>query len=142
MKEYVLMFVVSFISATVLPAQSEAVLVALLAENTHSPWGLVATATMGNSLGAATNWIIGLFAHRFMNTRWFPVTSTRLLKAEAWYHKYGRWSLLLSWLPLIGDALTVVAGMLREPFRSFFPLTFTGKLLRYLALAWLYLAIV
>lgn len=141
MKEYLLMFFVAFISATILPAQSEAVLVALIADGDHSPWGLVATATAGNSLGSATNWLIGIFAQKFMHTRWFPVTEARLHKAEAWYHKYGRWSLLLSWMPIIGDALTVAAGVLKEPFWSFFSITCTAKLLRYVILAGVYLSL-
>lgn len=141
MKEYVLMFVVAFVSATILPAQSEAVLVALVAEGGHSPWALVAAATAGNTLGSATNWCLGLFAHRFMHARWFPVSPSRLLKAEHWYHKYGRWSLLLSWMPVMGDALTLAAGVMREPFRSFFSITLTAKLLRYLVLVGVYLAV-
>ena len=141
MKEYALMFLVSFVSATLLPAQSEAVLVALIAEGQHSLWGLVATATMGNTLGSATNWLIGTCAHRITNKRWFPVSESRLHKAEAWYHTYGRWTLLLSWLPIIGDALTLAAGIFKEPFWSFFSLTCTAKLLRYLALAGIYLAL-
>ena len=141
MKEYALMFFVSFLSATLLPAQSEAVLVALIAEGRHSPWTLVATATLGNTLGSATNWWIGVCAHRVANARWFPVKESRLRRAEAWYHAYGRWSLLLSWLPLIGDALTLAAGLLKEPFWSFFSITCAAKLLRYLALAGLYLAV-
>ncbi|WP_295641334.1 YqaA family protein [uncultured Mailhella sp.] len=141
MKEYALMFVVAFVSATILPAQSEAVLVALVADGDQSPWALVAVATAGNSLGSATNWWLGLFAHRFMHARWFPVSPARLLKAERWYHKYGRWSLLLSWMPVMGDALTLAAGVMREPFRSFFSITLTAKLLRYLVLVGLYLAV-
>lgn len=141
MTEYLLMFFVAFISATLLPAQSEALLVALVAEGSHSPWLLVATAAAGNTLGAAVNWLLGLFAQRLRNKRWFPVKESALLRAEAWYHKYGRWSLLMSWLPLVGDALTVAAGVLREPFRSFLPITFTGKLLRYVVLVGMYIMV-
>ncbi len=141
MKEYALMFIVAFISATILPAQSEAVLVALVADGGHSPWALVATATAGNSLGSATNWLLGLLAQRFMTTRWFPVSPSRLLKAENWYHKYGRWSLMLSWMPVMGDALTLAAGIMKEPFWSFFSITLTAKLLRYVAIVGLYMAV-
>ncbi len=134
MKEYLLMFVVAFLSATIFPAQSEAVLIALVAGGEHSPWGLVAVATAGNSLGSAMNWLLGIFAHRCMNARWFPVSEASLRRAEAWYHRYGRWSLLLSWVPVIGDPLTLAAGVLREPFPSFLAITLTAKLLRYVVL--------
>lgn len=142
MKEYLLMFIVAFISATVFPAQSEAVLIALVSEQQHSPWGLVAAATAGNTLGSTTNWLLGLFAHRFMHARWFPVSREALLRAEAWYHKYGRWSLLLSWLPIVGDPLTLAAGVLLEPFPSFFAITLAAKLFRYVVLVGLYQAVI
>lgn len=142
MKEYVVMFVVAFVSATLLPAQSEAVLVALTAEGEHPLWALVAAATMGNSLGSSVNWLLGTFAQGYMHARWFPVKEASLKRARSWYHKYGRWSLLLSWLPVVGDPLTLVAGILGEPFRSFFLITCTAKLLRYLVLVGLYLAVV
>ena len=141
MKEYLLMFFVAFVSATILPAQSEAVLIALVADGSRPPWALVAVATAGNTLGSATIWMLGMLAHRFMHARWFPVSPSRLLKAEHWYHRYGRWSLLLSWMPVMGDALTVAAGVMKEPFRSFFSITLTAKLLRYIVLVWLYLAV-
>ena len=141
MKEYLVMFVAAFVSATLLPAQSEAVLVALVAEGEHSPWALVATATMGNTLGSTLNWYLGSLAHRFLHARWFPISEEKLRKAEAWYHRYGRWSLLLSWVPVIGDPLTFAAGVLREPFVSFFSITCAAKLLRYLVLVGLYFAV-
>lgn len=141
MKEYLVMFVAAFVSATLLPAQSEAVLVALVAEGEHSPWTLVATATMGNTLGSTLNWYLGSLAHRFLHARWFPIREDKLRKAEAWYHRYGRWSLLLSWVPVIGDPLTFAAGVLREPFVSFFSITCAAKLLRYLVLVGLYFAV-
>ncbi len=141
MKEYLVMFVAAFVSATLLPAQSEAVLVALVAEGEHSPWALVATATVGNTLGSTLNWYLGSLAHRFLHARWFPISEEKLRKAEAWYHRYGRWSLLLSWVPVIGDPLTFAAGVLREPFASFFSITCAAKLLRYLVLVGLYFAV-
>lgn len=141
MQEYAVMFVVAFVSATLLPAQSEAVLVALIADGGHPAWALVATATLGNSLGSALNWFLGTLAHRFLHKRWFPIREDKLRRAESWYHRYGRWSLLLSWVPVIGDPLTFAAGVLREPFLSFFSITLTAKLLRYAVLAGLYLSL-
>ncbi len=141
MKEYILMFAVAFLAATLFPAQSEAVLVALVAEGEHSLWGLVGTATLGNSLGSALNWNLGSLSHRFLHSRWCPISEDRLRQAETWYHTYGRWSLLLSWVPFIGDPLTFAAGVLREPFVSCFALTLTAKLCRYLVLVGAYLAL-
>ncbi len=141
MKEYILMFIVAFVSATLLPAQSEAVLVALVAEDEHSPWALVATATMGNSLGSTLNWYLGSLAQKFLHARWFPIKEEKLRRAETWYHRYGRWSLLLSWVPVIGDPLTFAAGVLKEPFLSFFSITCAAKLFRYLVLVGAYLAL-
>lgn len=138
MTEYTLMFAAAFISATLLPAQSEAVLVAFLQTNKLSVWGLIAIATLGNTLGSASNWLLGMYFLKFRDRPWFPVSPTRLNKAERWYRRYGRWSLLLSWLPVVGDALTLAAGILREPFSSFFAITCTAKMLRYLAVAGLW----
>lgn len=130
-----LLFASAFLAATIFPAQSEAVLVGMIAAGEHSPWLLVAVATAGNTLGAATNWLLGIFVHRFRDRRWFPASEESLLRAEAWYRRWGRWSLLLSWVPVVGDPITVVAGVLKEPFFSFILLTLTGKLARYAALA-------
>ena len=143
MTEYLLMFFVAFISATLPPPSRKRCLRRSWPKASHSPWLLVATAAAGNTLGAAVNWLLGLFAQRLRNKRWFPVKESALLaRRQAWYHKYGRWSLLMSWLPLVGDALTVAAGVLREPFRSFLPITFsTGKLLRYVVLVGMYLMV-
>ena len=128
-------FASAFVSATLLPAQSEAVLGALLVEGSHSPVVLIAVATLGNTLGAATNWLLGLGVNRFKERLWFPVKPERLAQAERWYRRWGRWSLLLSWAPVIGDALCLAAGVLREPFRSFFAIVLAAKFLRYLAVA-------
>lgn len=135
MLAYLGIFSSAFVSATLLPAQSEAVLGALLAEGSRSAVLLIAIATLGNTLGAATNWLIGLYVQRFKTRRWFPAKEATLARAERWYRRWGRWSLLLSWVPVIGDALCLAAGILREPFRSFFLIVLVAKLLRYLAVA-------
>jgi membrane protein YqaA with SNARE-associated domain len=132
---YLGIFASAFVSATLLPAQSEAVLGALLADGSHSAVLLIAVATLGNTLGAATNWLLGLYVNRFKDRRWFPVKPERLAQAERWYRRWGRWSLLLSWAPVFGDALCLAAGVLREPFRSFFGIVLAAKFLRYLAVA-------
>lgn len=129
------LFAVAFVAATILPAQSEAALVALLVAGTHSPTMLVAVASLGNILGAVVNWGLGRGAVRFRDRRWFPVRPSALDRATGWYHRWGRWSLLLSWAPIGGDALTVAAGVLREPLWSFVALVGLAKTVRYIVLA-------
>lgn len=129
------LFAIAFVAATILPAQSEAALVGLLVAGTQSPLFLVAVASLGNVLGAIVNWALGRGIERFRDRRWFPVTPSMLDRATGWYRRWGRWSLLLSWAPFGGDALTVAAGVLREPLRSFVLLVTIAKTARYLVLA-------
>ncbi|EXL02827.1 YqaA family protein [Aquamicrobium defluvii] len=129
------LFGVAFIAATILPAQSEAALVALLVTGKWSPLLLIAVASAGNVLGATVNWALGRGVTRFRHRRWFPVGEQALERATGWYRRWGRWSLLLSWAPIGGDALTVAAGVLREPFWSFLLLVTIAKTGRYLVLA-------
>jgi membrane protein YqaA with SNARE-associated domain len=129
------LFATAFIAATILPAQSEAALVALLVAGTHSPGLLVAVASLGNVLGAVVNWALGRGVERFRDRKWFPVSAASLDRATGWYRKWGRWSLLLSWAPIGGDALTVAAGVLREPLWSFVLLVTIAKTARYIVLA-------
>lgn len=129
------LFGIAFIAATILPAQSEAALVGLLIAGKWSPLLLVAVASAGNVLGAVVNWALGRGVARFRHRRWFPVGEHALERATRWYHRWGRWSLLLSWAPIGGDALTVAAGVLREPLWSFLLLVTLAKAGRYLVLA-------
>jgi len=131
---YLGLFLIAFIAATLLPAQSEAALAAAIVEG-YTPWWLVAVATVGNVLGSTVNWWLGRELNRFGDRRWFPVKPAQLARARGWYGRYGRWSLLLSWVPAIGDPLTLVAGVMREPLRTFVPLVAFAKLARYLAVA-------
>lgn len=132
---YAGLFLAAFVAATILPAQSELVLSGLLASGIYSPVALVAVAGVGNILGSAVNWLLGRAIEHFRDRPWFPVKADALARAEGWYRRYGRWSLLLSWAPVIGDPLTVVAGVLREPFWSFLLLVAVAKIGRYVALA-------
>ncbi|MFN3350598.1 YqaA family protein [Pseudorhodoplanes sp.] len=132
---YAGLFAVAFIAATLLPAHSEVALVGLLLSGQYSPWLLVAVASAGNILGSCVNWVLGRFAERFRDRKWFPVSPRALEKAQGWYGRYGRWSLLLSWAPVIGDPLTVAAGFLREPLWSFLILVAIAKTARYVVLA-------
>lgn len=130
-----LMFGSALLAATIVPAQSEAVLVAFLLLGEQSATLLLLVASVGNVLGSIINYALGSYVQSFSDRRWFPVSKSALEKASVRYHRYGRWSLLLSWVPIIGDPLTVVAGVLREPFWSFFALVSLAKVGRYLVLA-------
>lgn len=129
------LFAVAFVAATVLPAQSEAALVGLIATGRQPVGTLVLVATVGNVLGSVVNWCLGRGIERFRSRRWFPVGDAPLERAERWYGRWGRWSLLMSWAPVVGDALTVAAGALREPFWSFVVLVTIAKAGRYIVLA-------
>ncbi|MBN9080664.1 MAG: hypothetical protein BGP04_20540 [Rhizobiales bacterium 62-17] len=132
---YATLFATAFLAATILPFSSEVVLAGYLATSDR-PWAmLIAVASLGNVLGSITNWILGRGLTAFRNKRWFPVDAAALARAEGWYHRYGRWSLLLSWVPVIGDPLTVIAGFLREPLWIFVLIVGAVKVARYLAVA-------
>ena len=129
------LFFSAFIAATIFPAQSELVLAGMLVKNTAPAWILIGVATIGNTLGSTTNWVLGRFLTRYRDKRWFPVKGNSLTNAETWYRKYGRWTLLLSWVPFIGDPLTLAAGLLRETLLTFILIVAVAKLARYLVVA-------
>lgn len=129
------LFVAAVAAATLLPAQSEAVLAALILHGGYSIVVLVTVATVGNLLGSWVNWLLGRQVERFKDRRWFPASPATLARAETWYRRYGRWSLLLAWVPIIGDPLTLIAGTLKEPLWSFLALVGLAKLARYVAVA-------
>ena len=130
MVSYLLLFGSAFLAATILPFSSEVVLFALLREGLE-PESLVATATLGNTLGAVVNWYLGRYLLHFQDRRWFPFKRSNLGRAQDWFQKYGVWSLLMAWLPVGGDALTFIAGMMRVRFPLFLVLTAIGKSTRY-----------
>ncbi|QRM57382.1 YqaA family protein [Sinorhizobium sp. BG8] len=132
---YAGLFVAALAAATILPMQSEAALVGLLLTGEYSTALLVLVASVGNVLGSCINWLLGRGIERFSDRRWFPVSPQRLERAKLWYRRYGKWSLLASWLPLVGDPITVAAGVLREPFAAFLVLVSIAKVGRYVVLA-------
>ena len=134
---YFTLFTSALVAATLLPAQSEAVLAGLVLGGQQPVAVLVTVASIGNVLGAVINWALGRGIERFRERRWFPVGPQALARAERHYRRWGKWSLLLSWAPLIGDPLTVVAGILRERLWVFLLLVTVAKLGRYLVLVWL-----
>ena len=132
---YLGLFAVAFGAATLLPLQSEAVLVGMLISGHYVTPLLLLIATAGNVLGSVVNWYLGRSIEQFRYRRWFPVSERHLDKAQATYHRYGRWALLFSWVPIIGDPITMIAGVMREPLWSFLLVVSLAKALRYLALA-------
>ncbi|AXQ21303.1 DedA family protein [Acinetobacter wuhouensis] len=139
---YLLLFLSAFGAATLLPLQSEAVLVGLLLQTQYSAYLLLIVATMGNVLGSCVNWYLGLRIERFKNKKWFPVSEKNMIKAEKIYQKYGFWSLLLSWTPGIGDPITLIAGLMKENFWRFLFIVTIAKAGRYLFIYWVYLGLI
>lgn len=138
---YFLLFISAFGAATLLPLQSEAVLLGLLAQAQSSPYLLLLVATIGNVLGSCVNWFLGFKIEQFKNKKWFPVSERNMLKAEKIYQKYGFWSLLLSWTPIIGDPITLIAGLMKENFWRFLFIVTFAKASRYLFIYWVYLGL-
>ena len=136
MLSYFLLFISAFGAATLLPLQSEAVLVTLLLKGQYSALLLISTATLGNVLGSCVNWWLGLKIEQFKHRKWFPVSEKRLQQAQSFYHKYGFYSLLLSWAPIIGDPITLVAGLFKENFWRFLGIVIIAKAGRYLFIYW------
>ena len=131
------LFAAAFLAATIVPFSSEIVLATALTTS-GQPWtALIAVATVGNVLGSIVNWYLGRALASEKAARIIRVKRENLARAESWYHRWGRWSLLLSWAPLIGDPLTVAAGVLREPFGRFVLLVAIAKTARYAVLAFL-----
>lgn len=138
---YFLLFVSAFGAATLLPLQSEAVLLALLANGSQSIFWLIVIASVGNVLGSCVNWYLGLKIEQYKNKKWFPISESKMLQAQNIYQKYGFWSLLLSWVPVIGDPITLIAGLLKENFVRFLVFVTMAKVGRYLCVYWIFLGI-
>ena len=129
------LFVAAFLSATLLPGSSEAALAAALASSQEELWPALIVATLGNTLGSCVNWALGLYVAHWRGHRFFPVKDKDFARYETLYQKYGLWSLLASWVPIIGDPLTVMAGVFGTPLRLFVPIVAVAKLARYLVVA-------
>lgn len=129
------LFLAALLAATLVPAQSESVLTGLILAGGQPVIALVAVASLGNVLGSVLNWLIGRGIERFRDRTWFPASADQLERAQAQYQRFGYWSLLLAWVPIIGDPLTLVAGIMREPLWRFVLLVSIGKTGRYAAIA-------
>jgi len=131
------LFFSAFIAATLIPAQSEAVLLYALYETQFAAWIILGVATVGNVLGAFVNWILGRLSLRFVDHPRCPFSPQQVARAQRHYERFGWLSLTLSWAPVIGDPITFVAGILKEPLWRFLLIVTVAKGGRYLVLAWL-----
>ena len=131
---YLSLFTVSFLVATIIPFGSEMYFATLLAMGNYNSLLLLIAASTGNILGSVFNWICGYYATYFIQKKWFPINQNQIDKATKFFSKYGKWSLLLAWVPFIGDPLTFVAGTLRYSIIPFVVLVSIGKVGRYIVI--------
>ena len=128
---YITLFISSFISSTILPGHSEITLTTFIFLNKFNIINLIFIASLGNILGSILNWYLGFHFVKFKEKKWFPINKRQLEKASLWFLNYGKWSLFLSWVPVVGDPLTIVAGVLRVPIITFLIIVSISKILRY-----------
>jgi membrane protein YqaA with SNARE-associated domain len=128
------LFLLSFLASTLLPLGSEWMLVLLIC-NGHSVESVVTVATIGNYLGACTTYMIGIWGSHLVITKILRISEIDLARARTIYGKYGSWSLLFSWLPVVGDPLCLLGGLCKIRFVRYSVLVFSGKLVRYMAIA-------
>jgi membrane protein YqaA with SNARE-associated domain len=126
----VLLFLSALSSATVLPGSSEVVLATLWWQG-FNPWWLWLVATFGNLLGSCLNWWLGGQLLRFQDRKWFPVNPEQLARAQSWFQRWGPASLLMCWVPVVGDPLTIMAGVMRMRLWLFLAMVTLAKGSRY-----------
>ena len=131
---YFQLFIISFLAATILPLSSELVLSTMLLTDSFDKYLLLVVASFGNILGSSVNWYLGKKILIFKDKKWFPANERQIAKGEIYFKKYGIWSLLFAWVPIIGDPLTIVAGILRVKFFTFLLLISISKISRYIFL--------
>ena len=131
------LFIISLLAATILPLSSEIVLTTMLLTNLFEKNILLIVASFGNILGSIFNWYLGKKITIFQDRKWFPVSPEQLNKSQKYFQKYGLWSLLLAWVPVIGDPLTLLAGVLKVRFSIFFILVSISKISRYVFILYL-----
>ena len=134
---YLKLFIISFLAATILPLSSEIVLTTMLLTNLFEKNLLLIIASSGNILGSVLNWYLGKKITIFQDRKWFPISPEQLNKSQKYFQKYGFWSLLLAWVPVIGDPLTLLAGVLKVRFSIFFILVSISKISRYVFILYL-----
>lgn len=128
---HLILFAVALAAATIIPGSSEVALAASIVADPDHLNTLFLAALAGNVLGSVLNWALGRWAIRLVGKKWFPVTPPQLARASSLFNRYGYWLLLFSWVPVIGDPLTVVSGSLRVSFWLFLALVTLGKAARY-----------
>ena len=129
---YLSLFTISFLAATILPFSSELMLASMLSIENYNRTLLITFSSLGNILGSVFNWVLGFYFVKLQNKKWFPFNQEQILKSSQWFEKYGKWSLLFAWVPIIGDPLTFVAGTMKTKFFIFLILVGIGKISRYL----------
>ena len=134
---YLSLFFISFLAATILPFSSELTLAGLISTSNYDNLLLLVVASFGNVLGSVFNWGLGFYARNLTTKKWFPFKETQIERSSKWFSKFGKWSLLFAWLPIVGDPLTFVAGLLRVRFLDFIILVAIGKVSRYLIIFYL-----
>ena len=134
---YSSLFVISFLAATILPFSSELTLAGLMATSNYDSLLLLIVASLGNVFGSVVNWILGFYSRNLSKKNWFLFKDEQIKKSSKWFNKFGKWSLLLAWVPIVGDPLTLAAGLLRVKFVEFLILVTIGKVSRYLVIFYL-----
>ena len=134
---YLSLFFISFLAATILPFSSELTLAGLISTSNYNNLLLLVFASFGNVLGSIFNWGLGFYARNLTIKKWFPFKETQIERSSKWFSKFGKWSLLFAWVPIVGDPLTFVAGLLRVRFFDFIILVAIGKVSRYLIIFYL-----
>ena len=134
---YLSLFAISFLAATILPFSSELTLAGLIATSDYDNLLLLIVASFGNVLGSVVNWVLGSYSRNLTTKKWFPFKETQIERSSKWFRKFGKWSLLFSWVPIVGDPLTLVAGILRVKFFDFIILVVIGKVSRYFVVFYL-----
>ena len=134
---YLSLFSISFLAATVLPVSSELTLAGLISTSNYDNLLLLVVASFGNVLGSVFNWSLGFYSRNLSTKKWFPFKETQIERSSKWFSKFGKWSLLFAWAPIVGDPLTFVAGLLRVRFLDFIILVAIGKVSRYLIIFYL-----
>ena len=134
---YLSLFIISFLAATILPFSSELTLASLMATSSYDNLLLLIIASLGNILGSVINWILGFYSRNLSKKKWFPFKDKQIENSSKWFSKFGKWSLLFAWVPVIGDPLTLAAGLLRVRFVEFLILVTIGKVSRYLVIFYL-----
>jgi len=134
---YLSLFFISFLSATILPLSSELTLAGLITTSNYDNVLLLIVASFGNVLGSVVNWVLGFYSRNLTIKKWFPFKETQIERSSKWFNKFGKWSLLFAWVPILGDPLTLVAGLFRVRFLDFIILVAIGKVSRYLLVFYL-----